>query len=112
MLEFIKANLDSIISVILLIVCAFVAIKLRYTKQVKQILLALVIKAETMYGGKTGQLKFSAVCDWIYEKLPAIVRLFVTSKDIAELIEDAVDEMKKYLASNDNVSMLVGVKGE
>lgn len=98
MLDFIKSNWDSILLVAFVIIACLVAIKKGYIKQVKQGLLALVIQAEKMYGGKTGQLKFAAVATWIYEKLPAIARIFLTSQDIENLIEDAVIEMKEYLA--------------
>lgn len=111
MLEVVQNYWGSIILVVLIIVVFIVAIKVGYKKQIKQLLLALVVKAEKEYGSGTGKVKFSAVCNWIYDKLPPIARIFITSKDIENLIETAVLEMKDYLAKNEKASAIVGVSG-
>jgi len=77
------------------------------TKQVREILFYLVTKAEAEFGRGTGELKFAAVTTWIYERLPAIVRLLFTTKEIDNLIEEAVQKMKEYLESNKKAKALI-----
>lgn len=96
-----------ILLVVFIIVAFIVAIKIGYKKQIKQLLLALVVKAEKEYGSGTGKVKFSAVCEWVYEKLPSLARLFISAKDIENLIEDAVDYMKEYLSENPQANKIV-----
>lgn len=107
MLDFLVNNLGNIILVLCVIVGIIVGIRLGYIKQIKQVLLYLVLEAEKKYGDGTGKLKFSAVSEWIYEKLPSLARIFISADLIEDLIEEAVEEMKKYLEDNKNVKMLV-----
>lgn len=107
MINFITAYWDSILLVVLVIAGCGVAIRVGYKKQVKQMLLYLVTKAEKEFGGGTGQIKFAAVVSWIYERLPAIARLFLTADTIGKLIETAVTKMKEYLAANNEAAKLV-----
>ena len=88
------------ILVIVLIALAYVAIRLGYKKQVSEILFYLVTKAESEFGGGTGEIKFAAVTAWLYERMPFVIRFIFTSKQIDILIEVAVNRMKEYLASN------------
>lgn len=57
---------------------------------VKQIILALVIDAETYFKAGTGLLKFNFVMSEVYKQLPMLVRFFVTSGMIEGWINDAV----------------------
>lgn len=70
-----------------------------YRKQVREILLILVIQAEKAWGSGTGAIKFSEV----YNKLPTIVTLLFSKNDIEQMINDAVEQMKKYIESNSAV---------
>ena len=107
MVEFLQNNMGNMIVILVVLVCMFIGIKAGYEKQIKQFLLYLVIKAENEFGGSTGALKFSAVASWIYEKLPSVARIFVSSADIEDLIEDAVIAMKEYLAENESAKAIV-----
>jgi len=64
----------------------------------KNIVLALVVKAEKYLGSGTGELKYATVVNWIYSKVPVSVRWLFTQNDIDKFIEWAVDYMKKYLS--------------
>jgi len=92
---------DIILSVIFLTVFA-VGIVLLYrfgcVRQAKTILLHLVTEAEKKWGGGTGEIKFSAVAEALYEKLPSAARFLLSGKTIASLIESAVEKMKQYLS--------------
>ena len=114
MVEFITENLGSIIFILAVlaavIVLSFVA-KGKYRKVAKRILLSLVVAAEQQFGGKTGEVKFSYVAEKLHEKLPFIVQILFTEKDIANMIEEAVDKMKQYLADNPEASdMIIGCR--
>nr|DAT14966.1 MAG TPA: holin [Caudoviricetes sp.] len=100
MLEFIKANLYDILTVIVFVVGCVFLIRRGYESKVKEMLLYLVCKAEELYGSGTGELKYSAVVTWVYEKLPPIMRLLFTTKQIDCYIEAAVLQMKEYLSKN------------
>jgi galactitol-specific phosphotransferase system IIC component len=103
---------DSILLILAVIIAIIVMIRQGYIKQVKQGLLYLVTKAEQEFGSGTGELKYAAVADWIYEKLPAIARLFLSAETIDSLIELAVDEMKDYLSINNSAAKLIESKTE
>lgn len=74
-----------------------------YRKQVREILLILVIQAEKAWGRGTGAVKFSEV----YNKLPTIVTLLFTRNDIEQMINDAVEQMKRYIESNSAARNLI-----
>ena len=68
-------------------------------RQAKSILLYLVTQAEEKFGAGTGEIKFSAVADALYEKLPSAAKFFLSEKTIASLIESAVSKMREYLSA-------------
>ena len=107
MLEFLNANLGNILFIAVIIIAIIVAIKIGYIKQVKQMLLAIVIEAESKYGDKTGKLKFAYVAEQIYKFLPSLARVFISADLIEELINDAVEQMKDYLADNTKANAIV-----
>lgn len=107
MIDFIIANWDSVLLVILFILFILVLVKKGAINQVNEILFYLVTEAESQFGGGTGQLKYAAVVSWLYEKLPAIVRILFTTKQIDLLIENAVTRMKKYLDTNKDAKILI-----
>ena len=89
-----------VIALILLLIAMW---KKGYKKQVKEILLVLVIQAEKAWGRGTGAVKFSEV----YNKLPTIVTLLFTRNDIEQMINDAVEQMKRYIESNSAVRSVI-----
>lgn len=107
MINFIIANWDSVLVVVLFILFLLVLIKKGAIKQVNEMLFYLVTEAEAQFGGGTGQLKYAAVVAWLYEKLPTIIKILFTQKQIDILIENAVLRMKKYLETNADAKILI-----
>lgn len=92
------------IAIVLVVIISLILLwKKGYKKQVKEILLVLVIQAEKAWGRGTGVVKFSEV----YNKLPTIVTLMFTRNDIEQMINDAVEQMKQYIESNSAVRSIV-----
>ena len=91
-----------IVNILIVLVAIFSLIwmwKKGYRKQVREMLLILVVQAEKAWGSGTGAVKFSEV----YNKLPTIVTLLFTRNDIEQMINDAVEQMKRYIESNSAV---------
>lgn len=97
------ANWDSVLVVLTFLVFAVVLIKHGQTKILKKILFNLVTQAEKQFGGGTGSMKFAAVADWIYQRIPAVMKLLFTEQDIADMIEAVLEEAKKAWGANDNL---------
>ena len=102
-LAFLAANWDSVLVVLAFLVVIVVLIKRGETKILEKILFNLVTQAEKQFGGGTGSLKFAAVADWIYQRISAVLKLLFTEKDIANMIEAALEEAKKAWGANDNL---------
>lgn len=109
-IDFITLHWSSILVTILFIIGLIILVKNGYTKYAKQIVFYLVCEAEAEFGSGTGTLKYAAVTSWLYDKLPAICKFFFTEKQIDTLIEDAVDEMKEWLSTNDKANDLISDK--
>ena len=119
-LAFLAANWDSVLVVVAFLAVVVVLIKRGETKILKQILFNLVTQAEKQFGSGTGSLKYAAVADWIYQRIPAVLKLLFTSSDIEEMIEAALEEAKKAWGANENLkgyidtpsveSLLVGIE--
>lgn len=107
MFEFIIKYWDSVLVVVLFILFLLVLIKRGAIKQVNEMLFYLVTEAEREFGSGTGALKYAAVVAWLYEKLPTIIKILFTTKQIDLLIENAVIRMKKYLDTNYNARVLI-----
>ena len=102
-IQFLVANWDSVLVVLAFLVLVAVLIKRGETKILKQILFNLVTQAEKQFGSGTGSLKYAAVADWIYQRIPAILKLLFTSKDIETMIESVLEEAKKAWGTNENL---------
>ena len=102
-LEFLLANWDSVLVVLVFIALIVVFIRRGETKVLKNILFSLVTQAEKQFGGGTGSLKFAAVSDWIYQRIPAVLKLFFTAKDIEKMIESVLAEAKQAWGANENL---------
>ena len=119
-LAFLAANWDSVLVVVAFLAEVVVLIKRGETKILKQILFNLVTQAEKQFGSGTGSLKYAAVADWIYQRIPAVLKLLFTSSDIEKMIEAALEEAKKAWGANENLkgyietpsveSLLVGIE--
>lgn len=119
-LTFLAKNWDSVLVVVAFLALVVVLIKRGETKILKQILFNLVTQAEKQFGSGTGSLKYAAVADWIYQRIPAVLKLLFTSNDIEKMIEDVLEEAKKAWGANENLkgyidtpsveSLLVGIE--
>ena len=119
-LTFLAKNWDSVLVVAAFLAVVVVLIKRGETKILKQILFNLVTQAEKQFGSGTGSLKYAAVADWIYQRIPAVLKLLFTSSDIEKMIEAALEEAKKAWGANENLkgyietpsveSLLVGIE--
>lgn len=119
-LAFLAKNWDSVLVVVAFLAVVVVLIKRGETKILKQILFNLVTQAEKQFGSGTGSLKYAAVADWIYQRIPAVLKLLFTSSDIEKMIESALEEAKKAWGANENLkgyidtpsveSLLVGIE--
>ena len=121
-LTFIAKNWDSVLVIVAFLALVVVLIKRGETKILKQILFNLVTQAEKQFGSGTGSLKYAAVADWIYQRIPAVLKLLFTSSDIEKMIEAALEEAKKAWGANENLkgyietpsaeSLLVGIEAQ
>ena len=119
-LTFLAKNWDSVLVIVTFLAVVAVLIKRGETKILKQILFNLVTQAEKQFGSGTGSLKYAAVADWIYQRIPAVLKLLFTSNDIEKMIEAALEEAKKAWGANENLkgyidtpsveSLLVGIE--
>lgn len=121
-LTFLAKNWDSVLVIVAFLALVVVLIKRGETKILKQILFNLVTQAEKQFGSGTGSLKYAAVADWIYQRIPAVLKLLFTSSDIEKMIEDVLEEAKKAWGANENLkgyidtpsveSLLVGIEAQ
>ena len=121
-LAFLAANWDSVLVVVAFLALVVALIKRGETKILKQILFNLVTQAEKQFGSGTGSLKYAAVADWIYQRIPAVMKLLFTSSDLEKMIEAALEEAKKAWGANENLkgyietpsveSLLVGIEAQ
>ena len=119
-LTFLAENWDSVLVIVAFLALVVVLIKRGETKILKQILFNLVTQAEKQFGSGTSSLKYAAVADWIYQRIPAVLKLLFTSSDIEKMIEAALEEAKKAWGANENLkgyidtpsveSLLVGIE--
>ncbi|MCO5387780.1 MAG: hypothetical protein NHB14_20655 [Desulfosporosinus sp.] len=81
------------------VACAIVIVLLRRGKAgtAKQIILFMVVKAEKALGSGTGPLKYATVIAAIYDRLPVLMRLLFTKKELGEFLEEAVVKLKSIL---------------
>lgn len=70
--------------------------------KVKTALLYMVTEAERELKSKTGRVKRSMVWEWLVERFP-IITLFITEEKYDELLDQALEEFKKMLESNDSL---------
>ena len=106
-LAFLLANWDSVLVVLVFFGLIVALVKRGETAVLKKILFGLVTKAEKEFGGGTGKLKLAAVSDWIYQRIPAVLKLLFSQKDIESLIESALEEAKKAWGNNEKIAAYI-----
>jgi len=87
------------------LICAFICgvvtlYKREETRLIKEILFKLVTRAEAEFGSGTGELKRAAVIEWLYERLPAPMRLFISAKQMDALLGEVLEYAKAKWAAN------------
>lgn len=97
-----------VIALILVLFAVYAVLRfLKLTPQqqlgkVKTALLYMVTEAEKELKSKTGRVKRSMVWEWLVERFP-IVTLFITEEKYDELLDQALEEFRKMLESNDSL---------
>lgn len=80
-------------------------------KKVREWLLWAVTGAEKELGGGTGRLKLRQVYDLFVSRFPWLVRT-VSFEKFSEMVDDALEEMRKMLEGNQAVQALVNGGGD
>ena len=106
-IAFLLANWDSVLVVLAFLALIVVLIKRGETKVLNKVLFSLVTQAEKQFGGGTGKLKLAAVSDWIYQRIPAVLKLLFSERDIENMIESVLEEAKKAWGNNENLKEYV-----
>jgi hypothetical protein len=106
-LHFLLQNWDSILVLLIVLAVIIALIAKKQYAILDKIVFVLVTEAEKKYGSGTGSVKFAAVVDWLYPKIPALVRLFVTSSQLEKLIERVLAEAQKKWSSNADLSTYI-----
>lgn len=102
-INFLLANWDSVIVVLVFIVFIVFLIIKGEKNIVYKIAFALVTEAEKQYGGGTGKFKQSAVINWVYERLPAVIKIFISAATLGKWVDDVVEQAKAEWAKNANI---------
>jgi hypothetical protein len=96
--------LDTIPGTVLMVLAVVMVLAYLWAKGhkavVRKIVYSLVIQAERALGNGTGEFKYALVVGWVYERLPALVRLFLSEAELDGMIEAAVQYMKEELAES------------
>ncbi len=106
-IAFLAENWDSVLVVLAFLALIVVLIKRGETAVLNKILFSLVTKAEREFGGGTGKLKLAAVSDWIYQRIPAVLKLLFSQRDIENMIESALAEAKKAWGTNGSLAAYI-----
>jgi len=107
LISFFLQNWDSI----LLIVAAVILTVIFAIKGEMGILFSiafrLVTEAEKQYGSGTGLLKKAAVIEWLYDKVPAVLRLFFAKEQLEQIIEEALATAKQKWETNPSIKQYI-----
>jgi len=97
-MNFIMNNYMIIATALVVLIGLILLLQTKYKSLAAGMLLYLCMTAEDdLGGGGTGPFKFSAVLTWVYDKLPPLAKLLITRKQMNDMIEYAVEQMKLYL---------------
>lgn len=80
--------------------------KLVTKEQLKKVAEILIIEAEYYLGTETGKEKKALVIGWIYAKVPKVLQLFVTEKQLNDIVQVVFDKMKKNIIDGHTVPVL------
>ena len=105
--KFLLDEWDSILIVIAVFVAVIWFIKRGEASKLKSILFQLVTKAEQEYGQGTGELKYAVVVDWLYQRMPTILKFLFTPKDINKMVESVLKYAKEKWNTNETLNEYV-----
>lgn len=88
-----------LVVVLLFIVVLFFLWKTGQKKKVYNIVYFLVCEAERIYGQQVGSVKYN----YVYQKLPFIVKLFFSEAQITVLINKCLEDLKEYLVKSGGI---------
>lgn len=106
-LKWLLFNWDSVVLVAVVLAIIIYLIKTGQTKILKQIAVKLVTDAEGECGSGTGVLKLSEVVGKLYDKLPSVLRILFTEKQLVDITEGVLAEAKKKWEANQNVTTYI-----
>jgi hypothetical protein len=101
--NFLLNNWDSILFIVLLAAAVVKVIITGEKRKLSELLFAFVTEAEKEYGSGTGALKKAKVMTWVYERLPAVAKLFITEKMLSNWVENALKYAKEVWENNAKV---------
>lgn len=110
MIDFMLTNWDSLLVVIAFVVLVLYLLKKGAEKKVNSMLFYLVTEAEMIFGSGTGELKYASVVTALYDVLPTVLKILFTQKQIDNMINDAVEDLKEYLKRNPKAEQYVNFK--
>ena len=109
--SFLLSYWDSVLVIAAVIGGIVVLIAKKQYAILDKIVFALVTEAEKKYGEGTGAVKLAAVIDWVYPKIPAIVRLLITERQLVTIIERVLNDAKTRWEKNPNIEAYLGGSG-
>lgn len=106
-INFLAQNWDSVLVVLLVVAVIIVLIAKRQYAILDKIIFSLVTEAEKKFGGGTGAAKLAAVIEWVYPKIPAVIRLFISEAQLEKLIERVLADAKERWEKNPHLSAYI-----
>jgi len=91
-----------ILIIVVLIAALFFLWKRGKKKQVLYVINWLVAEAEKELGSKTGEYKKGKVIEALYNRLPIVITLLFTRKEIEAFIDNAAIDLKEFLMRKEN----------
>jgi cytochrome b subunit of formate dehydrogenase len=99
----------AIVAIAVILAVVGVILLCKYNSNFKKIILPqlarlAVVEAEKYLGSNTGKYKFSYAMNYIYGKLPALIKTFISEAELTTMIEDSVTILTNFLASGGDLS--------
>lgn len=91
-----------ILIVFVMVVVLLILWKKGKKKQVLYVINSLVAEAEKELGSKTGKYKKGKVIESLYNRLPIVITLLFTRKEIEDYIDKAAIDLKGFLKRKEN----------
>lgn len=90
----------------ILFISGVISFILNQRKNIKEWLLYAVVEAEKELGSNTGKIKLRQVFNWFVHTFPIMSKL-VSFNTFSSLVDMALEEMEKMLATNDAIKSYV-----